>query len=1195
MNFKRIELYGFKSFADKTVINFEEGITGIVGPNGCGKSNVADSVRWVLGEQSAKALRGKNMQDVIFNGTEKRRLLSYCEVSLVFNNEKRMFPIETDEVIITRKLYRSGNSEYLLNRQLCRLSDILDLMRDTGAGKEGYSIIGQGKIDGILSSKPDERRHIFEEAAGISKHKNKKLIAERKLERTSENLNRLNDICSVMEKQLKPLADQAAKLDTYTEYSTQLKEQEVNLYLYQYEHATDRKAKLQQIADEASEQLNVCRAMNEENDVKYMRTKEELDTIDVAINTMREERTQLLVRKQKLSGEKNTYAQSLQHKQEERTRHESIVKSRSEEIESKSERLAVLLKRMQEIDAQLEVTKTDFRAAADRYIALSREVDTREKEMESRNQLIVTNLEELGKLKADLSGLKTECEALNERIKDLDFAGKTSKELLEKEEVCAATFEQKKLALEKEKEKLSADLNKTSDAYNGKIKEINDLKQSMHDLNGRINTLETLYKMKLAAKNDYEGYQNAVKYLMRDAKNDRTLSDKICGVVTELIKVDKDYELAIEMALGKTLQNIVVKKEEDAKSIINYLKDKRYGRVTFLPMSAIKSQTLSRREILREKGVLGVASELVHFDEKYRDIMEGLLGRILITETIDDAIAITRKYREFHKIVTLGGEVFNNFGSITGGNKNDNSQNLLGLERELAQMKENIAQASKQYDKASVDVHNATKLTEQMSLEIKKSDTALRDTDIQIAALNENLKACERRISEELSKISDMSAERDTLKSRMDEVSEKIALCDRLQNEFDAEKSQNNEGVGKFKEELNALKDAATKQGEERTRLQLTLSNLENEKKSGEEEFSRLKRDCAGAQNDVNESRSALALLAAEIERTEKALLTSSISKDDLERLGELEERLKNIETRKEELNRILLEIEQSRKIFYETNERENAKLTKAESDLARVDSDLDNMKARIDEMYHLDYEKALEFKSQDFKADAAPPLINRLKRKINELGPINPEAKEALYQLNQEYEFNITQKEDLEKAVADLKRIIADLTAEMVEKFQTAFEEINKNFTVIFKELFNGGKGKLVLTDDSDDPLEAGIEIYAEPPGKKLQNITLLSGGEKALTAIGILFAILRLRPMPFCILDEIEAALDDSNAKLFAQYLHRFSKETQFIVITHRKPTMELADVLYGVTMEEKGVSKIVTVRLEDAVKISSEATRG
>ena len=1196
MKLKRIEIYGFKSFADKYEIPFEGGITAIVGPNGCGKSNVADSVRWVLGEQSAKLLRGSSMQDVIFNGTEKRKSMSYCEVALVFDNRQKLFPaLDYDEVVISRKLYRSGESEYAVNRTPCRLKDITEYLRDAGMGREGYSIIGQGRVDELLSAKPEDRRAIFEEAAGISKFKARKLEAERKLARTRDNLEKVSLVLDEKGKMLEPLRKQAETAKKWLELREQLKYHEINTYIHQYETASSAKKKISDKLDGVNEALSLKTQQYEQKIGDYNQSMYNMNSVDKNIEDLRNELLELTVGLEKQAGNMKVLQERISAFETQSSRLKTDNEQLSErknrmesEISDNSQKKQTLLKLAEEKLAEEEKIKA-------RYLETVEKLTEKENEQQFNQQSLLEAMDKLAEIKSNLSRLEAEKVALTE-----DISSFNSNLVMMREENTVESENFKSLseqlasnakAYSEFKEKLKALIAENNEI----LSEVSALTDKTEALSEKYISAKSRQKILNEMRTAFEGYTFSVKNLLRDAKTDSAVSDRIQGVVAQVISMERKFETAIETALGGAMQNIITSDEEDAKWLIEYLKRKKYGRVTFLPLNAIKPRFIDSTyaRALGTNGCYGAADKLVSYHPKFDRVIKGLLGGTVIVEDMDTAVSLARLTRYAFKIVTLEGDVINPQGSITGGSKKNDIANIFSHERELNELNEKIGKieealsASEAEKKAKISQHD------QIEAEINEVRTNIHSLEVESAAKTENKNKSEQILGEFESEIRTTEKNLSEATAKLAKIDDDLGSVAKLENLISS-KTQDTKDSDKENQQLfDALKRSRDELSEELTAKKMERVAVENDVKTCEMTAERLAAELDDCALKIAGNNAEIAENDAQADAIRKAIeqAASNESKVDAGRVEEIRGKLGDLDKYKADLQQMVTELDTARQELMGELQNLRDERTKQEMLLLKVDEDIEKMQNNIFEQYQLSYETCLPFKDPEYNAPEGMPLIGKLRRQMSALGNINVDAIEQSQELSVSYEEESARRDDLVKAEEDMVKIIKDLSTEMLSRFEDQFQQIRTNFIKIFKELFNGGTADLIL-QDSDDLLEAGIEIVAQPPEKKLQSITLLSGGEKALTAIAILFAILRLKPMPFCILDEIEAALDDANAGRFAKYLRRFSEETQFVVITHRKPTMELADNLYGVTMEEKGVSKIVSVQLSEAVSVAEPA---
>lgn len=1187
MQFKEIQLVGFKSFADKTSIKFDEGVTCIVGPNGCGKSNVADAVRWVLGEQSAKTLRGSSMQDVIFNGTVTRRALSYCEVTLVFDNTNRMFDIDYEEVAMTRRLYRSGESEYLLNKQTCRLRDIVELLHGVGIGKEGYSIIGQGKVEQIMNAKPEDRRAIFEEATGVMQSKAQKAESERKLEASNDKLSILVQRLDETEKQLKPLSKQAETAQKYRVYSDQLRYEEVNAYLMRsemFDNETQRhRAKIERanarFAETETELLQI--------DADEKSARDSVARCDETLRGLNENLRTYMVNIANRSGEVKVLGERIASARRQ-------IEEATDEIERSAGRTAeidVLVTESGKKVASLEKRGADLEKQCAQLERSVQEADSRisvyERISDEKRASELSSVENLSAVRAGLGSLEAQKDAASQRIEEVriaiqkaearekDFAAQLAA-CLEEKRVCEQFLDGK----DREEEALQAAARERALA---KEKLTHDLAQCNASISNLNNNLE-LYR---GLKNRFEGYRDSVRHLQITAQKNSEIGDKIKGAIADIVSTEAKYEVAIETAFGGAMQNLVTATSDDARYLIEYLKRSGGGVVTFLPVSSMRPRYNSREieRALSEKGALGLADALVTYDPYYDSVIKNLLGNTLICDTIASATAIAKKFSNAFKIVTLDGDTVATSGAMTGGSRRKDSGNFLAGERHIKECEDGIAQKNAEKQKL-------TAALEACEGEIRKSEEALGAFRQRVQKETANFAALSQRelalgnlsaetandLTDYRKAFEDLSRRVDDLKSEVISSSENEEVLTRIRTEAAAEANARQAEIEKMKEERDRLSaqlqslrmesvknssakdaeaDAVLRMTEEKQTLLARAEELRSKKESMERNIQTLKQQ---------EEQVAL----TEEEQREVSAIREQIAATEAEKAG--------VNERQNKLN------ERRGDLLIEQQNLGNAK-HEAELEISKAEVILENLKQRLDEAYGLSYESAEALRDPDYDLSQSTSRINGIKHSINALGPINQNAEEDFNALNEHYTEMQSQKEDLDKAIRDLKEARDQIVDAMQKQFDKGFQEINRNFTQIFKELFGGGKAEMQLDyTDCEDPLEAGIEIVACPPGKKLTKISLLSGGERAFTAIAILFSILKSRPMPFCILDEIEAALDEANVDRFAKYLKKFSKETQFIVITHRKPTMNQADSLFGVTMEEKGVSKIVSVKLSE-----------
>ncbi len=1188
LNFEKIELLGFKSFADKVKIEVLDGITAIVGPNGCGKSNVADAIKWVLGEQSAKTMRGTSMQDVIFNGTQTRKSLSYCEVSLYFNNTEKLFSnLEYSQVVFTRKLFRSGESEYFINRQPCRMKDIVDALHECGVSKDGYTIIGQGKVSEILSSKPEDRRAIFEEAVGIAKTKRDRKETINKLARTNDNITRVSDILTEREHRLEPLAKQAEKTRAYRALTEDLKHHEINAYLYKYDHASETKNKIQTRIQGLNEELYARKKELEETLAVYTAHQAEIASADEYIRSLNAEITERAVGIEKQTGASKVFAEKISFLRSEIERLNGEIENDNDKVKELETTLKFKREYGKKCNGEIDALTKTAQEVAEKISSLTSEISYGEDLEQSIQNKVLKSVESLADINKNLGALSQEenvitlnqkgivekVNALVDRYTAVVSDGELYKEELNKNEKNIIDF------TEEIKDK-SNDVSATNEF-------IAKIDSKVYALKNRLASEETSLKFYMGLKESFDGYNSSVKRLMSNAKNDEVLASKIKGVVASIISTDKKYEVAIQTAIGGAMQNVVTADTSDAEYLINYLKKTDGGRVTFLPVTSVKTRGNSSELLsaLKENGALGLATDLVKYDGYYENVVSFLLGGTLIAENLSLATQIAKKYKFNFKIVTLDGDVLSQSGSMTGGSRRNNEVNLLSIDRSVLEYQNAVKVDTEELNRLDANKKNLLNQVNREVAELDELKNKLLEAKQNVVSLREKVNAStvmaesiQQEIEKNKDEIAIIGARLQQIKTEFTDISvgnEKLA-----KEKEDASKEQS-ERREKFVK-LRAERDEILKQN---TEVQARLSYLRAEISASQTDIERISGEIV-ALNETTKKNGEIIVsnnkIIGELKlQAEKVALT----KEEQSKLSELRANLAEFDEKKVKLNEMVIQDNLKRDVLQADINKITEKKAQEDVNYTKVDTELDFMSQNLFNEYQLTYETCLPYRDENYDVSMSHQDIQTLKRKISGLGSINPNAIEEYNELSGEYNELLSQRDDLFKAQDDLQKVIDDLTKEMTLTFNEGFKTIRSNFTKIFKELFGGGTADLIVEEsETGDPLDAGIEIVAEPPGKKLQKISLLSGGEMSLTAIAILFAILKLRPMPFCVLDEIEAALDDANVERFAKYLRNFSKETQFICITHKKVTMENADGLFGVTMPEKGVSSIVSVKLSD-----------
>ncbi len=1179
MYLKNIEVHGFKSFAQKINFEFHNGITGIVGPNGSGKSNVGDAVRWVLGEQSAKQLRGGNMQDVIFSGTELRKPLSFASVGITLDNSDHKLPVEFNEVTVTRRLYRSGESEYLINGSACRLKDIQEMFYDTGIGKEGYSIIGQGQIDKILSGKPEDRRELFDEAAGIVKFKRRKNTTIKKLEEEKQNLVRVTDILSELTRQLGPLEKQSETARIYLAKRDELRELDVNLFLLDYEYMGGVLKDLEEKLHHAKGELEETQEAYQQTKVEYERLEQELEELNTYLDQIKERQQQNALTKQQYEGQIKILEEQILAGKQNSDHYRNRLRILKEELKKREEEKQKISEEKEELQGRLKEQRQKIR---------------------EENQRLETIQAEAAECSASVEEGKNEIiEILNSRATTKGKAQRFDA-MMEQLDIRKAAVSQRILHLKTEEEGLASEKKKATARYESVThsidsmneecirldNEIQSLQEKLKEQNRQMETGQSAYHREASRLESlkniterYDGYGNSIRRVMEQ----KSREPGIKGVVADIIHVQKDYEVAIETALGGSIQNIVTDNEQTAKRMIGFLKKNRFGRATFLPLSNMNGRGgISQREVLKEEGVIGTADTLVHADSEYSGLVQYLLGRVLVVDHIDHAIAIGRKYRHSLRMVTIEGESLSPGGSMTGGAFKNNS-NLLGRRREIEELERSVELLKKDFLEMQTAIGDN-----------RSRRNVLRDT---IADFQEKLRQ--------------QYVDQNTARMNLEQLEEKEKDIQKSYGEIDREKEELRRQAGEIRaDHSNIAKELEESQRDEKeleTFIETKQKELEErrmEEASKQKELEKLRLDEAALSQQehflqenlirlfgemeafTKESRELEESLKSSREETDKKEQGIQNLKEAVEQCAVLEEELLK---KREEKQAAKEEKTTSHKAFFEKRDQFSERTSLLDKECFRLKSQVEKVEEQREaqisymwEEYEITPNNALSYRKEEFTdRQEMKKDVSRIKDEIRRLGSVNVNAIEDYKNLLERHTFLSGQYEDLVEAEKTLEGIIQELDEGMRKQFAEKFHDIQREFDKAFKELFGGGKGTLELSEE-EDILEAGIKIISQPPGKKLQNMMQLSGGEKALTAIALLFAIQNLKPSPFCLLDEIEAALDDSNVGRFASYLQKLTKNTQFIIITHRRGTMNAADRLYGITMQEKGVSTLVSVDL-------------
>ena len=1182
MYLKRLEMYGFKSFADKTVLDFMPGITTVIGPNGSGKSNISDCIRWVLGEQSLKSLRGTKSEDIIFAGTQNRKSLGYAEASMVIDNSDGKLPIEYNEVVVTRRIYRSGETGYFINKTPCRLKDVLELFMDTGIGKDGYSIIGQGKIEEILSNKSEDRRHIFEEAAGIVKYRTRKADSEKKLEQTKLNLLRINDIISEIENNIEPLKNQSEKAKKFLNLREELKNVEVGLFLYNIENFKN------QIDDilENIEILETNQVRENENlnelQVKKEELKEQVDSLIEKIeetqnlgfegNQKREQyNSEIGVLTERLSNNKENYERYAFEIEDLEKQNKELEKEQNQKLEKKNN-----------LFTNKEKFEKELKEKEEELAKYSKTLSEKELEIESKKQIVQKNIDDKYEIVGEVNTEKANYENLEKREKSLkNEIQETISELdstrTNKEESSKSFYE-----LEKSKNSINNNLLKIKSEKDVSSQKLKDYDTKINTYQSEYRIKESRYKFLVETEKEKEGYAKSVKSLIEATEKDSSLAKGVHGVLANLISVDKKYELAIEMTLGASIQNIVTDTEEEAKKLVNYLRDNNLGRASFLPISSVKGQKVSGINTSKVDGIIGIASDLIKTDKKYNEIILSLLGRTVIVEDINSAIKLARQNSYEFKIVTLKGDVINPSGAISGGSVATKTASILGRGKEIKALEKELFEIKSKIEKLQAEKEKYENSISSLLEKFEEKQKEAQELEIVYATEKQKIDTIDSEIEKLDSKLSKLRIDLDNIKNEKEEnilkqkeLTEKVSKMDEENASLNIvieEFTKLNRDNQKYIDDLNF----------DITNLKISVSSFDESEMSINEIMDRIISEMDKNTLSIQNKKSAREKIIVDnqeldlkIEATKQQII--DLEKEILESSDKVEKLKQERTNKNEKLNNVEKDIEsQNEKI-------ENLKNHTSKLDLkkSKIELELNQIINKMWEEYELTPNTVGDIEKIKNPTEVQKQ-VNSLRNEIRDLGSINVDAIKEYQELKERYDFMSEQRLDLEDSSSKLKKIISEMTETMKKQFAEQFKIINKNFGEVFTELFGGGKAELILADE-ENILECGIDIAVQPPGKKLQNMMLLSGGEKAFTAIALLFAILKMNPAPFCVLDEIEAALDDVNVYRFAEYLKKFSKDSQFLVITHRKGTMEAADTVYGITMEEKGISKLLSMKLK------------
>lgn len=1181
MYLKRLELQGFKSFADKTVLEFRPGITSVIGPNGSGKSNISDSIRWVLGEQSMKSLRGSNSSDIIFAGTQNRKSLGFAEASIVIDNSDGKLPIEYNEVTVTRKIYRSGETGYFINKTPCRLKDILELFMDTGIGKDGYSIIGQGKIDEILSNKSEDRRKIFEEAAGIVKYRTRKQESEKKLEQTKLNLLRINDILVEIEGSLDPLKIQSEKAKKFLDLREELKGIEVGLFIYNIE---TYKKKLEEIAKDSE----IINAQYEEEDKKQenMRAlkeelKKQIDNITTRIEEMQNLGFESTNKIEKINSDINVAKERIENNKQNSNR----FKDEIEEIKVRNVELEEEKKQKQEKKINLNTNREKFekelQEKEEKLSEMTAKLSTKELEMEEKKQKVEANVDLKYEIASKINEQDVNYENLNKREKIVKQEINTAISELDETRMSKQELSKGFYEIEAKRNDQVSKINEANCKKQESIVKLKEYETQINNLNYDLRMKDSRLKFLIETEKEKEGYTKSVKNLLLECEKDSSLKKGMNGVLANLVSAPEEYETAIEMCLGASLQNIVTETEEDAKKLIDFLRKGNLGRASFLPITAVKGKKLEKINDKGIEGVIGIASDLVKYSKKYEQIVLNLLGRTVIVDDMNNGIALAKKNSYSFRIVTLKGDVINPSGAMTGGSIANKTVNILGrareiesLEKQIKKIENTIEEKTREKEEYEKSIQDILKNSEELEKVLQEIDIVYATEKQKMVSVEENISKIEARLEKLKQENVSINEEKQENRKVKQGKEEQIASLTKEIEELNAiieEFSKDNKDSQAYIDDLNF----------DITNLKISVSSFDESKMSLDEMIERIDVDIQNNKISIQNKEEQIANIITENESLEQNIesLNNQIEsiKEEVQNSSNVIEELKSSRIEKnEKLSKMENEIAEKFKVIEDLKEQ----IVKIDVKKTKLEQDIKQVVDQLWEEYEITPNSAEEFEKPTNIA-VATKQVHNLRNEIRNLGSINIDSIEEYKKAKERYDFMSEQRLDLEGTGAKLRKIISEMTETMKKEFIEKFNIINKNFNEVFVELFGGGKAELIL-EDENNILECGIDIKVQPTGKKLQNMMLLSGGERAFTAIALLFAILKINPAPFCILDEIEAALDDVNVYRYAEYLKKFSSETQFLVITHRKGTMEAADTVYGVTMEENGISKLLSMKL-------------
>ena len=1181
MYLKRLEMQGFKSFADKTVLEFIPGITSVIGPNGSGKSNISDCIRWILGEQSMKQLRGGKTVDVIFAGTQNRKSLGFAEASLIFDNSDGALPIEYSEVTVTRKIFRSGETGYYINKVPCRLKDISELFMDTGIGKDGYSIIGQGKIDEILSNKSEDRRNVFEEAAGIVKYKTRKQESEKKLEHTKLNLLRINDILTEIEGNLEPLKIQSDKAKKFLNLKQELKSIEVGLFVYNINKYKEDLLKITEDIDVMKSNYNLEEGKLEKIKQLKEELKSNIDEITAKIESLQNIGFESQKKQEQLNSDINVAKAKIENNEGNMTRFSDEIEELKQKIKESEEEITTKLDKKKSLKENKAKFEKELEEKQEELNKITETLSLDELKIEDKKRTLEQNIDKKYEIESNISTQNANIVNLEKRTKQIenDISSNISEidnTRFKKEDIEKGCYE-----VEKEKNEIQKKLDEIKLKKQEEESKIENYDIKINNLTQDLRIKEARHKFLVETEKEKEGYARSVKAILKDCENIKELGKGMNGALAELIEVPEEYKTAIEMTLGASLQNIVTESEEDAKKLVEHLRKNNLGRASFLPITSVKGRKLDKIKGNNSE-VIGIASDLIKFNKKYEQIILNLLGRTVVVKNMDAAIKLARENNHSFRIVTIDGDLINPSGAITGGSVAKKTVNILGRSKEIEKIAKEIEDLKLQITKLQKEKNEILSGSSEIFEQGEKLELDMQNIDIKynvekqkLESINENIERTKERVEKLKNEKSNLEEQKLEIQKRVEQEKENLENINNINSNLQEE-------INKFAESNKDTQKKVDDLNFDITNLKISVSSFDESENSIEEIANMIKQDIENNKKNIENKETQIQNL-----KNENETLNQNIQ-DFINKIEEIKNEVlssgSNIEKLKEERiknNEKLTQKETEQADEFRIIEELKSQIVKIEVKKTKTEEDLNSQINLLWDEYELTPNATTEYAKPD-NVSLTQKKVHNLRKDIADLGSVNVDSIEEYKKLKERYDFMCDQRLDLENTMSKLHKMIADITSTMKVQFKEKFEMINKNFGEVFQELFGGGKAEISL-EDENNILECGININIQPPGKKLQSMMLLSGGERAFTAIALLFAILKMNPAPFCVLDEIEAALDDVNVYRYAEFLKKFSKDTQFLIITHRKGTMEAADTVYGVTMEESGISKLLSIKLK------------